>query len=250
MRTNALIFPMLILGSLGTAAIGQETDESPSIWSRIQSQAAEIGSDTKDSAISLFDATKEGAVAASEYVGDRFVVAKEVAAEWTSDQYLSFRSNHPEIASSIDDFISSAGEAGSVVIEKGADGVAVAYEIASDGAKTTMDWTADQLDQLPEIDACTIADYDLLGGVAIGTAGTALAAGATSTTVVQISTLGILTSSGVVPVAGSVVAGTVSAPAIATGVTAAAIVGATIYATSKGICYLMVEPDDELPSQD
>jgi len=43
---------------------------------------------------------------------------------------------------------------------------------------------------------------------------------------------------GWVPIAATTATSIVSTPAVALGVTATAIAGATVYATSKGLCYL------------
>ncbi len=227
---------MIAATSLGTAAISEETNENTSIWLRLKSG-------TVEGAATIFEATKDGATASASYVGDKFVIARDVTAEWTSDQYDEFRSNHPEIASNIDDFTGYVGETGGMVFEKGKDGIAVAYEVTSNGTKTSIEWSRDRIDQLPVINACTIANYDLLGGIAIGTFGTAMSAGTSTLAVVEISTAYIATSSGLIPIAASSVAGVVSVPAIATGVAVAAAAGATVYVTAKGVCYLTTDEE-------
>ena len=90
--------------------------------------------------------------------------------------------------------------------------------------------------------ACDIAGYDFLGGAAIGTLGTALAAGvSTTTTVVEVWAITSTLFSTSASLLSSI--SVVAVPAIAVGVTATALVGATVYATSKGICYYQKNTD-------
>ena len=257
MKKSAYILALTIATVLANTANSEEASAGESIWSTFKLstkettgnmwQAAKEGSVTlwgsaKDGTVAAFDATKEGAASAASYVGDSFIIATNVAANWTDEQYKEFSSNHPEIAANIDGFGAYVADNNEVLIEKTKDGALVAYEVVSDGTKTAIDWSSDRLDQVQQITACDIADYDMLGGVALGTLGTSMIAGASTATTatVFVTTLAVPTSSGLLALGSGitgVVVNVVSAPAVATGVTVAAVAGATVYATAKGLCY-------------
>jgi hypothetical protein len=246
---------IVIFSTLGTVALPEDTKTTSSSWSSFASEklkdAGYIWQTTKDgtstlwettkgSAMVVFSATKDGAAAAASYAGDKFIIAEEVSSAWTKEQFDEFQSNHPKIVSNINDLGAYLDEAGGIILEKGKGEAVIAYEYTSDGAKAAVDWSTDRLEKLPKLTACGVAEYDLLGGVAIGTLGTSIAAGTATSTVVALIP-GILAHGfvGYVPVAVAVV----SYPVIATGVTVTALAGATVYATANGICYFSDKED-------
>ena len=221
------------------------------LWQATKEDSVTVWESAKGGTVTAFDATKEGVAAAASYVGDSFILATDVAANWTDEQYKEFSSNHPEIAANIDGFGAYVADNSDVLFEKTKDGALVAYEVASDGTKTAIDWSSDRVDQVQQITACDIADYNMLGGVALGTLGTSMIAGASTaaTTTVFVTTLAVPTSSGLLALGSGVtgvVVTVVSAPAVAIGVTVAAATGATVYATAKGLCYFN---DEKTPTE-
>ena len=238
--------------------------ESESSWLAFQSKSSEMIGDiwqstkeggvtlwvnTRGASVAAFDANYEGAAAAAGYVGDNFVIAQDVVTNWTAGQYAEFSSNHPEIAENMESFGNYITESSHVFFETSKDGALIAYEYASDGTKEAVDWTSDRIGQIEQLSACDIAEYNLLGGVAIGSLGTAAIATAstTATTLLVVETVAIPTAYGLTTIASGLagaVTSVASAPAVPVAVTAAAVVGATVYVTSKGLCYLSDENAD------
>jgi hypothetical protein len=266
MNKIAYILTLTAGTAFAVAASSEEASENASVWSTFKSNTKEnagnlweatkersgtVWEATKAGTVTAFDATKEGAAAAASYVGDRFIIGTDVAANWTDEQFKEFSSNHPEIAANIDGFGAYVAGNREVLFKKAKDGTLVAYDVASDGTKTAIDWTSDRVDQIQQITACDIADYDMLGGVALGTLGTSMIAGASTAaaTTVYVTTIAVPTSSGLLVLGSGVtgaVSAVVSAPAVAIGVTVAAAAGATVYATAKGLCYFK---DEEIPTE-
>ena len=220
---------MLFVGSINAASA--ET-ENPSFWSWVKDKANEISS-----------TATEKASDASNYISKSYYKAVDGSVAWTKETYNDFSTDYPEIATNIESFASSTSEFSNYAYEKTKDGALVAYEVTADGTKTAVNWTSEKVSKVPEITACDIADYDFAGGVAVGTLGTALTA--SSGVAVTGTTIAAYTPT----ILGPMLAGTmttvsaVAVPAIATGVTATALVGATVYATSKGVCYFQSEKD-------
>ena len=220
---------MLFVGSINAASA--ET-VNPSFWSWVKDKANEISS-----------TATEKASDASSYISKSYYEAVDGSVAWTKETYNDFSTDYPEIATNIESFASSTSEYSNYAYEKTKDGALVAYEVTADGTKTAVDWTSEKISKVPEITACDIAEYDFTGGVAIGTLTTALAAGTTTSTTYTTVMAIVPTIFGpaLLPVFTSVSA--IAVPAIATGVTATALVGATLYATSKGVCYYQSEKD-------
>jgi hypothetical protein len=216
---------MLYIGS--TSAVFAEA-ENPSFWSWVKDKATEISS-----------TATEKASDASSYISKSYYEAVDGSVAWTKETYNDFSTDYPEIATNIESFASSTSEYSNYAYEKTKDGALVAYEVTADGTKTAVDWTSEKISKVPEITACDIANYDFAGGVAVGTLTTAMAAGTTTTT--TSATLLAVTPSAFVPVFTSI--SVVAVPAIAIGVTATALAGATVYATSKGVCYYQSKKD-------
>ena len=221
---------MLYIGS--TSAVFAEA-ENPSFWSWVKDKANEISS-----------TATEKASDASSYISKSYYEAVDGSVAWTKETYNDFSTDYPEIATNIESFASSTSEYSNYAYEKTKDGALVAYEVTADGTKTAVDWTSEKISKVPEITACDIADYDFLGGAAIGTLGTSLtAASGTSLTATSIAAY-------TPTILGPMLAGTVqtltivAVPAIAVGVTATALAGATVYATSKGVCYYRSKTGD------
>ena len=221
---------MLYIGSISAASA--ET-ENPSFWSWVKDKANEISS-----------TATEKASDASSYISKSYYEAVDGSVAWTKETYNDFSTDYPEIATNIESFASSTSEYSNYAYEKTKDGALVAYEVTADGTKTAVDWTSEKISKVPEITACDIADYDFLGGAAIGTLGTSLtAASGTSLTATSIAAY-------TPTILGPMLAGTVqtltivAVPAIAVGVTATALAGATVYATSKGVCYYQSKTGD------
>lgn len=95
-----------------------------------------------------------------------------------------------------------------------------AVEWSIEQGQVVVDWTRSTYRTIASLDICE-GDLDVLGGVAIGTAATSLLAGESVLVVIGSSSILV-----------------VSQPAIATGVTVAALAGATIFVTRRGFCYL------------
>ena len=221
---------MLYIGSISAASA--ET-ENLSFWSWVKDKANEISS-----------TATEKASDASSYISKSYYEAVDGSVAWTKETYNDFSTDYPEIATNIESFASSTSEYSNYAYEKTKDGALVAYEVTADGTKTAVDWTSEKISKVPEITACDIADYDFLGGAAIGTLGTSLtAASGTSLTATSIAAY-------TPTILGPMLAGTVqtltivAVPAIAVGVTATALAGATVYATSKGVCYYQSKTGD------
>lgn len=81
-------------------------------------------------------------------------------------------------------------------------------------------WSKSTLRRISEISACE-GDYDFVGGAAVGTLATSVVAG--DSVIVLISGSGLLVA---------------SAPAVATGIAATALVGSAVYLTAKGYCFV------------
>ena len=222
---------MLYIAS--TSAVSAEA-ENPSFWSWVKDKANEISS-----------TATEKASDASSYISKSYYEAVDGSVAWTKETYNDFSTDYPEIATNIESFASSTSEYSNYAYEKTKDGALVAYEVTADGAKTAVEWTSEKVSKVPEITACDIADYDFAGGVAVGTLGTALTASsgtAATTTTIAAYTPTIF---GPMLIGTMATASAVAIPAIATGVTATALVGATVYATSKGVCYFQSKTDTD-----
>jgi hypothetical protein len=89
----------------------------------------------------------------------------------------------------------------------------------SNASDITINWANTKYTQVSELELCDV-NTDFAGGAFMGTAATSLIAGE--------SVAAIIGASGVL---------VVSAPAIATGATVAALAGSAVYLTSKGYCY-------------
>jgi len=97
-------------------------------------------------------------------------------------------------------------------------------------------WVTRPLRLISEIDICQ-RDFDTAGGIAIGTAATALAAAPSAIVVATNVAATVATDSFLYVLASNSVAVAVM-PAIAPAITIAAIAGSTVYLTTKGYCYL------------
>lgn len=190
--------------------------------------------------VTIFGSSKEEVAAAANFVGDRFIITKDITSKWSADQFDTFLKNHPSIAETLEATTSAIAQSGDYVIEKAEDGGIFITEVTADGAATAVEWTQEKINTLPEVTACDVAEYDFLGGLAIGTLGTSLLA-APSTTAVAVYVVEHATVWSSLGAFGSTMTtGTtaiVSTPAVATGLTVAALSGATVYATAKGLCY-------------
>ena len=211
--------------------------EEQSGWNKVKSSAADLTAKSLDIGANLLDKSKQKAGGAAAYIADKYSITRDGVSSWSAEKYNSFAVEYPDIAANIESFSVSAAKTSDYVFEKSKDGVVTAYQMSASGVKTAVDWTDQKLDDLPEITACGIAELDTLGGVAIGTVGTALAAGSTTTTTTATTVMVAPSLFGWVPIAASTVTSVVATPAVAVGVTATAIAGATVYATSKGLCY-------------
>ena len=229
---------LIILIAIASPAISQSEEKSESVWSWIKKKSSEMTDSAVETGGAIIDKTKQGTSSTTNYIGKSYSKAKDGSIAWTKETYNDFSNDYPDISEKIDSFALSTAEAGELVFKKTKDGSLVAYETAADGSKTAVSWTQDKLSKVTEITACDIADYDFLGGAAIGTLGTAITAGA-STTTATVATVAVApTIFGWVPMGViGVVTSVVAVPAVAVGVTATALAGATVYATSKGICY-------------
>jgi hypothetical protein len=247
---KAMLIFLLMSFSMSVPAYAEETSEQSDGWAKsiidwtkekggtAVNGVTRIFGDVKGKSIAVFDSSKEGVIAAAGFVGGNFIIAKDVASQWSSEQLQEFLTNHPEIADTMEKTKTALSASSRFVVDRTKDGAVFVKEIASDGTASAVVWTKEKISSLPEVSACDIADYDFAGGVAVGTLGTSLIAGASTTTVAVIETTAVLTTFGYI---GSAVSGAavsvVSAPAVATGVTVAALSGATVYATAKGLCY-------------
>jgi len=227
---------MLYIGSISAASA--ET-ENLSFWSWVKDKANEISS-----------TATEKASDASSYISKSYYEAVDGSVAWTKETYNDFSTDYPEIATNIESFASSTSEYSNYAYEKTKDGALVAYEVTADGTKTAVDWTSEKISKVPEIKACDIAEYDFTGGVAVGTVTTAIAAGTTTTTTYTtvLAVLPTVFGPALVPVLTPISA--IAVPAIATGVTVTALAGATVYATSKGVCYYQSKKGDSDESDD
>ena len=212
--------------------------EETSQWDKIKSGAADFTAKSLDIGSQLFDQSKQSTEGAVAYISEKYSTTKNGMSSWSTEKYNSFESEYPEIASNIETFAGKAGQTSEYIYEKTVDGAVTAYQISASGVKTAVEWTDSKIDDLPELTACGIAELDTLGGVAIGTVGTALVAGSSTTTATATTVMVAPSIFGWVPIAATTATSIVSTPAVALGVTATAIAGATVYATSKGLCYL------------
>lgn len=212
--------------------------EEESQWDKIKSGAADLTTKSLDIGSQLLDQSRQGVGGAAAYISQKYSTTKSGMSSWSVEKYNSFASEYPEIASNIEAFAGKATQTSEYIYEKSVDGVVTAYQVSASGVKTAVEWTDSKIDELPEITACGIAELDTLGGVAIGTVGTALVAGSSTTTATATTVMVAPSMFGWVPVAATTATSIVSTPAVAVGVTATAIAGATVYATSKGLCYL------------
>ena len=229
---------LIILISIASPAISQSEEKSESVWSWIKNKSNELVDSTAETSGAMVEKTQEGTSSATNYISKRYAKAKDGSIAWTKESYIDFSNDYPDISKKIEAFALSSASAGELVFEKTTDGSLVAYTAAADGKKAAVSWTQDKLSKVPEITACDIAEYDFLGGAAIGTLGTAITAGASTTTTTVVAVGVAPTIFGWVPMGVlSAATSVVSVPAVAIGVTATALAGATVYATSKGICY-------------
>ena len=222
---------------LAAPAFSQPAEDDRPVWSWIKNKAEEIKGITTEKSHSVLDKTKTNASITMSYLSARYEVAKDGTAIWTKEKYDQFSSDYPDIAANMHSFSSYTSQKGKFALEKTKDGATVAYQVSSDGIKTAASWSKEKIEELPQITACGISEYDLLGGVAIGTLATALTAGtstaATTTTVVYLTP----TIFGWMTAATATATSVVSTPVVAVGVTATAVAGATLYATAKGVCW-------------
>ena len=93
-------------------------------------------------------------------------------------------------------------------------------EYTIEAGQVVIDWAQTQYHSVSSLNVCE-GDLDLVGGAALGTAATSVLAGES-----------------VLVVIGSSTVLTVSAPAVATGVTISSLAGATLFLTAKGYCYV------------
>ena len=211
--------------------------EEKTLWSRMRGEVGAVASKTGELGVNLIDASKLHAATATDFVTSKYSLTKDSVSLWSEERYADFSSEYPEIAANIDMFSAQVTGASEFVFEKSVDGALTAYEISANGVKSAITWTDDKVAGLPEITACGISELDTLGGIAIGTFGTALAAGsstaATTSTIITV----VPTTFGWMSTGAATITSIVSTPAVAVGVTAAALAGTTVYATSKGLCY-------------
>ena len=237
-----LYLPLFIL--LTTPVAGQSVENDVSTWSWIKNKASEMTATTAEKSETVIRKTKKGSLTALAYLNKNYGIAKDGTVVWTKETYNQFNSDHPEVAANIQSFAAYTSETGQFAYEKTKDGALVAYEVSSDGVKTAVSWTDEKIEKLPEVTACGIAEYDVLGGIAIGTLGTALAAGTTTATTTSAVVFVAPTMFGWMTVGTAATTTIVSTPVIAIGVTAAAVAGATLYATAKGLCYAQNKETD------
>lgn len=230
---------------LAVPAVSSPAEDDKPVWSWIKNKAEEIKDATTEKSYNVLDKTKANASITMSYLNEQYGIAKDGTAVWTKEKYDKFGNDYPDIAANMQSFISYTSEKGTFALEKTKDGATVAYQVSSDGMKTAASWSKEKVEELPEVTACGISEYDLFGGVAIGTLATALAAGtstaATTTTVVYVTP----TIFGWMTAATATATSVVSTPVVAVGVTATAVAGATLYATAKGVCWHQNNQDNE-----
>lgn len=242
MLFTRLILPFILMFLISPLVVFAEEQSG---WTKLINKAQEIASKASDAGKEALQSSKEGLSETSSFISEKYTSTKDGVASWSIEKYSSFAVEHPEVATNIEKFSSKASDTSNLVFEKAKGGAIKAYEVSADGSRNAVIWTQSKVNQLPEVTACGISELDMLGGVAIGTLGTALAAGTTTTTTTTAIVAVTPTMFGWVPIATSAVTSVVATPAVAIGVTATAIAGATVYATSKGLCYYQNKSEND-----